>query len=60
MTEEEIKEASCIKYGNVATNPNGSYIFLNGRKFAVSVGYPKKLQVICLSLLSSPFLGSYR
>lgn len=43
MTEEEIKEACCIKYGNVATNPNGSYNFPIGREFAVSVGYSKKL-----------------
>lgn len=43
MTEEEIKEACCLRYGKVATNPTGSYNFPIGRDFAVSVGYSQKL-----------------
>ncbi len=43
MTKEEIKEACCLKYGEVATNPNGSFNFPIGREFASSVGYPKEL-----------------
>ena len=57
MTEEEIKEACCLKYGKVATNPNGSYNFPIGRKFAVSVGYPKKIIVNLPESIIQSFCG---
>lgn len=43
MTNEDIKEACCEKYGKVALHPNESYNFPVGKEFAISVGYPKKL-----------------
>lgn len=43
MTDEEIKEACCDKYGQVAENPEKAYAFPVGKEFAVSIGYPKKL-----------------
>ena len=43
MTDEEIREACCIKYGQVAVNPKGRFNFPIGREFAISTGYPKKL-----------------
>ena len=43
MTDEEIREACCIKYGMVAVNPEGRFNFPIGREFAISVGYPQKI-----------------
>jgi arsenite methyltransferase len=43
MTDEDIKNACCDKYGQVAVNPEGHYNFPVGKEFAVSIGYPKKL-----------------
>ncbi len=43
MTDEEIKEACCVRYGQVAVNPKGRFNFPVGKEFAVSVGYSKQL-----------------
>ena len=43
MTNEEIREACCTKYGSVALNPDGQFNFPIGRDFALSTGYPKEL-----------------
>lgn len=43
MTAEEIKEACCVRYGQVAVNPKGRFNFPVGKEFAVSVGYSKQL-----------------
>jgi SAM-dependent methyltransferase len=43
MTAEEIKEACCVRYGQVAVNPIGRFNFPVGKEFAVSVGYSKQL-----------------
>ena len=57
MTEEEIREACCLKYGKVATNPTGSFIFPIGREFAVSVGYSKKLLANLPKSITQSFCG---
>ncbi|MCW4002231.1 MAG: methyltransferase domain-containing protein, partial [Candidatus Bathyarchaeota archaeon] len=43
MTDEDIKNACCDKYGQVALSPEGHYNFPVGKEFAISIGYPKKL-----------------
>ncbi len=43
MTDEEIKEACCVRYGQVAVNPKGRFNFPVGKEFAVSIGYSKQL-----------------
>ncbi len=43
MTDEEIKQACCLRYGQVAVNPKGRFNFPVGKEFAVSVGYSKQL-----------------
>ena len=43
MTDEEIKEECCLKYGQVAENPEEGFNFPTGRVFAISTGYPKRL-----------------
>lgn len=43
ITDEEIREACCVKYGQVAVNPEGRYNFPIGKEFAISTGYPEKL-----------------
>jgi len=43
MTNEDIREACCIRYGCVAVNPTGQFNFPIGKEFAISTGYPKKL-----------------
>lgn len=43
MTDEDIKEACCSKYGQVAVNPKNRYNFPVGKEFALSIGYPRKL-----------------
>lgn len=40
---DDIKEAVRIKYSQVAYDPDGKFGFPVGRKFAESVGYPKKV-----------------
>ena len=57
MTEEEIKEACCLRYGKVATNPAGSYNFPIGREFAVSVGYSQKLLSNLPKSITQSFCG---
>ncbi len=43
MTDEEIKQACCLRYGQVAVNPKGRFNFPVGKEFAVSIGYSKQL-----------------
>lgn len=57
MTEEEIKQACCDKYGKVATNPSGSYNFPIGKKFAIAVGYPKSLLMKLPDSIIQSFCG---
>ena len=43
MSEEEIREACCNRYGQVAVNPEKQFNFPTGKEFAISTGYSKKL-----------------
>ena len=43
ITDEEIREACCIRYGQVAVNPEKNFNFPIGKEFAISTGYPKRL-----------------
>jgi len=43
MTNEEIRKACYIRYGQVAVNPENLFNFPIGKEFAISTGNPKKL-----------------
>lgn len=43
MSKSEIENAVRFKYGEVATNPDGTFNFPVGKAFALKVGYPKEV-----------------